>query len=122
MTVTTDGATTSALSPMRTLLDRRATPNKAMNHGYHSFRYWQVTQINAKPRKSRSICEIIKVPFCEFPLHTTLKKAAGLPLLGGLRYLCATRRLVHTRFQIKPAFLVPEWRVLSETMRVDVEV
>ena len=25
----------------------------------------------------------------EFPLHTTLKKAAGLPLLGGLRYAIA---------------------------------
>ena len=25
-------------------------------------------------------------PSCEFPLQTILKKAAGLPLLGGLRY------------------------------------
>ena len=31
-------------------------------------------------------------PPCEFPLQTTLKKAARLPLLGGLRYLLLAKR------------------------------
>ena len=68
----------------------------------------RLTQINAKPKKNRIFANIDQGPPCEFPLHTTLKKAARLPLLGGLRYLCLSGDLPTARFQIEPACLAPD--------------
>ena len=68
----------------------------------------RLTQINAKPKKNRIFANIDQGPPYEFPLHTTLKKAARSPLLGGLRYLCLSGDLPTARFQIEPAYLAPD--------------
>lgn len=49
------------------------------------FLYVRLTQINLNPHTIKYDGKSSRSPLCVFPLQTTLKKATGLPLLGGLR-------------------------------------